>query len=65
MLALQMNHINDKLRAKLPPSDTRLRPDLRAWEAAELDLATKEKDRLEDNQRKRNNKQLRKRSLSI
>ena len=48
-----MNHISDKLRAKLPPSDTRLRPDLKAWEAAELDLATKEKDRLEENQRKR------------
>ena len=53
MLALQMNNLNDKLKSQLPPTDTRLRPDLRAWEAAELDLASKEKDRLEENQRKR------------
>ena len=49
MLGLQMNHISDELKAKLPPTDTRLRPDTRAWEAAELELATKEKERLENN----------------
>ena len=49
MLAVQMNNISDKLKAKLPPTDTRLRPDLKAWEAADLDLATREKERLEDN----------------
>ena len=52
-LALQMNNITPKLKAKLPPTDSRLRPDIRAWEEAQLDLATKEKDRLEENQRKR------------
>ena len=53
MVALQCNNLNDRLKSKLPPTDTRLRPDLRAWEHAELDEASKEKERLEENQRKR------------
>lgn len=45
--------MSDKLKEKLPPTDTRLRPDMRAWEHAELELASKEKERLEENQRAR------------
>ena len=56
MLALQMNHCPPELRKKLPPSDSRLRPDMRAWEEAEHELAAKEKDRLENNQRMRRKK---------
>lgn len=56
MLALQMNHCPPELRKKLPPSDSRLRPDMRAWEEAEHELAAKEKDRLENNQRIRRKK---------
>jgi hypothetical protein len=33
-----------------------LRPDLRAWEEGNLDLASSEKTRLEENQRQRRNK---------
>lgn len=54
--ALQMNLISDDLAKKLPPTDARLRPDLRAWENGDFDLATKEKDRLENNQRQRRTK---------
>lgn len=32
---LQLNHLTDKLRAKLPPTDSRLRPDQRALEQGE------------------------------
>ena len=45
--ALQLNLLPDKLMKKLPPTDSRLRPDIRAWENGEADLATKEKERLE------------------
>jgi hypothetical protein len=54
--ALQLNYLTPSLEQKLPPTDSRLRPDLRAWENGNLDLATSEKTRLEDNQRQRRNK---------
>lgn len=44
------------LKAALPPTDARLRPDLRAWEQGNFELATEEKDRLEGNQVKRREK---------
>ena len=31
-MALQMNHMSEELRSKLPPTDSRLRPDIRLWE---------------------------------
>lgn len=37
----------------MPPTDSRLRGDLRAWDRADLDTAISEKNRLEDNQRAR------------
>lgn len=49
--ALQLNYLPDSLRNKIPPTDSRLRSDLRAWDQANLTLATKEKTRLEQNQR--------------
>lgn len=50
---LQMNHINDALKERLPPTDARFRPDQRAFENGDYDLATKEKHRLEEAQRAR------------
>ena len=50
-----MNDISEILKNKLPPTDSRLRPDIRHWEHANLELASKEKSRLENNQRKRRN----------
>ena len=41
----------DRLRPYLPPTDTRLRPDQRAMEDGEYDLAATEKNRVEERQR--------------
>lgn len=41
----------DRLRPYLPPTDTRLRPDQRAMEDGEYDLAATEKTRVEEKQR--------------
>lgn len=48
-----MNYLTDNLKNKLPPTDTRLRPDLSCWEAGKIDEANKWKTILEVNQRKR------------
>ena len=50
---LQMNYMSDQLKQKLPPTDCRLRGDMRAWEQADMDRASAEKARLEQNQRVR------------
>ena len=41
----------DRLRPLLPPTDTRFRPDQRAMEDGEYDLAATEKNRVEEKQR--------------
>ncbi|KAI4205977.1 MAG: hypothetical protein LQ346_001356 [Caloplaca aetnensis] len=41
----------DRLRPLLPPTDTRLRPDQRAMEDGQYDLAATEKNRVEEKQR--------------
>ena len=46
-----LNDINDNLKPWLPPTDTRLRPDQRAMEDGEYDLAATEKNRVEEKQR--------------
>jgi oxysterol-binding protein 1 len=46
-----LNAVPDTLRAKLPPTDTRLRPDQRAMEDGEYDFAATEKNRVEEKQR--------------
>lgn len=48
---ITLNALPDNLRPYLPPTDTRLRPDQRAMENGEYDLAAKEKVRLEEKQR--------------
>lgn len=53
ILSLQLGVLSEALQAKLPPTDCRLRPDMRAWELADLKLATEEKNRMENNQRSR------------
>ncbi|KAI8283590.1 Oxysterol-binding 2 [Colletotrichum sp. SAR11_57] len=50
---LTFNHIDDKLRPWIAPTDSRLRPDQRAMEDGEYDYAAEEKDRLEVAQRAR------------
>jgi len=46
-----LNAVTDRLRPWLPPTDTRLRPDQRAMENGEYDLAATEKNRVEEKQR--------------
>ena len=49
--AIQLNNLPDELKPKLPPTDSRLRPDQRALENGDLDQAAEEKNRLEEKQR--------------
>ena len=44
-------YLPDNLRPLLPPTDTRLRPDQRAMEDGEYELAASEKNRVEEKQR--------------
>ncbi|KAL8715480.1 MAG: hypothetical protein Q9220_000814 [cf. Caloplaca sp. 1 TL-2023] len=44
-------HLPDRLRPLLPPTDTRFRPDQRAMEDGEYDKAATEKNRVEEKQR--------------
>ncbi|KAJ6790361.1 hypothetical protein PWT90_08557 [Aphanocladium album] len=53
---LTFNHIDEKLKQWIAPTDSRLRPDQRAMEDGEYDLAATEKNRLEENQRARRRK---------
>jgi hypothetical protein len=46
-----LNALPDRLREHLAPTDTRLRPDQRAMEDGEYDLAAVEKNRVEEKQR--------------
>jgi len=50
---LNLNNMNDELKKILPPSDSRYRPDQRALENQEIDMASSEKHRLEEKQRAR------------
>ena len=51
--ALQINVLSEEMQKKLPPTDGRFRSDMRSWDQANLELATKEKLRLELNQKAR------------
>ena len=46
-----MNEMSAELRQKLPPTDSRLRPDQRALENGDLKFASSEKQRIEEKQR--------------
>ncbi|KAH2915358.1 hypothetical protein KXW73_004897 [Aspergillus fumigatus] len=48
---ITLNALPEGLREHLPPTDTRLRPDQRAMEDGEYDLAANEKHRVEEKQR--------------
>ncbi|PLN77706.1 Oxysterol-binding protein-domain-containing protein [Aspergillus taichungensis] len=48
---ITLNDLPEGLKEHLPPTDTRLRPDQRAMEEGEYDLAAEEKHRVEEKQR--------------
>ncbi len=50
---MTLNEITDDLIGKLPPTDSRYRPDVRALENGQLELAEEEKSRVEQLQRAR------------
>jgi len=50
---ITLNEMTADLKGKLPPTDSRYRPDVRALEEGNLDFAEAEKDRLEELQRER------------
>lgn len=50
---ITLNEITDDIKGKLPPTDSRFRPDVRALEDGDIDEAEKEKVRLEECQRDR------------
>ncbi|KAI0048392.1 hypothetical protein FA95DRAFT_1558038 [Auriscalpium vulgare] len=50
---ITLNEITRDLRGRIPPTDSRLRPDVRALEEGDLDTAEHEKERLEEVQRAR------------
>lgn len=52
-MTLQLNHLNVYNNKSLPPTDSRFRPDQRALEFRQLELAAEEKNRLEEKQRQR------------
>nr|XP_061790250.1 oxysterol-binding protein-related protein 1 [Nerophis lumbriciformis] len=49
--AMQLNELNEDMKAVLPRTDCRMRPDIRAMENGDIDLASDEKKRLEEKQR--------------
>ncbi|KAF3649761.1 Oxysterol-binding protein-related protein 1D [Capsicum annuum] len=55
--AITLNELSPELRKKLPPTDSRLRPDQRFLENGEYDMADTEKLRLEQRQREASKRQ--------
>ncbi|EEB95519.1 hypothetical protein MPER_05497 [Moniliophthora perniciosa FA553] len=51
--SITLNEITNDITGKLPPTDSRLRPDVRALEEGDLDTAEAEKSRVEEAQRDR------------
>lgn len=49
--AMTLNHLPESLQKYIAPTDSRLRPDQRAMEVGEYEIASNEKTRLEEKQR--------------
>uniref|UniRef100_A0A673CWI1 Oxysterol-binding protein n=1 Tax=Sphaeramia orbicularis TaxID=375764 RepID=A0A673CWI1_9TELE len=49
--AMQLNELEKSMEGVIPTTDSRLRPDIRAMENGDIDLASAEKKRLEEKQR--------------
>ncbi|KAF7982052.1 hypothetical protein HWV62_30330 [Athelia sp. TMB] len=53
---ITLNEVTPDIEGKLPPTDSRFRPDVRALEEGDVDEAEEQKQRLEDAQRERRKK---------
>lgn len=51
LFAMLLNELDDETKSHLPPTDCRLRPDIRKMENGDIDGAAEEKNRLEEKQR--------------
>ncbi|XP_035229023.1 oxysterol-binding protein-related protein 2-like isoform X1 [Stegodyphus dumicola] len=51
LFAMSLNELAEELKDELPPTDSRLRPDIRKLEEGDIDGAAFEKNRLEEKQR--------------
>uniref|UniRef100_A0A3B3TC93 Oxysterol-binding protein n=1 Tax=Paramormyrops kingsleyae TaxID=1676925 RepID=A0A3B3TC93_9TELE len=51
LFAMQLNELDKDMEGVIPKTDCRLRPDIRAMENGDIDLASEEKKRLEEKQR--------------
>lgn len=51
LFSMCLNELHDHMLQTLPPTDSRLRPDVRILEEGNIDLAGEEKNRLEEKQR--------------
>ncbi|CAG2166837.1 unnamed protein product, partial [Oppiella nova] len=51
LFSMSLNQLTDALTARLPPTDSRFRPDVRKLEEGDLESAALEKNRLEEKQR--------------
>ncbi|CAG2112573.1 unnamed protein product, partial [Medioppia subpectinata] len=51
LFSMSLNQLTDSLAARLPPTDSRFRPDVRKLEEGDLESAALEKNRLEEKQR--------------
>ncbi|CAE1172054.1 OSBPL1_2 [Acanthosepion pharaonis] len=51
LFAMMLNQLTDNIKDTLPPTDSRLRPDIRLLEEGDIDTAALEKNRLEEKQR--------------
>ncbi|XP_056303759.1 oxysterol-binding protein-related protein 1 isoform X2 [Danio aesculapii] len=49
--AMQLNELDKEIESVIPKTDSRLRPDIRAMENGDIDMASEEKKRLEEKQR--------------
>ncbi|KAJ8012109.1 hypothetical protein DPEC_G00065260 [Dallia pectoralis] len=49
--AMQLNELEEEMKGVLPPTDCRLRPDIKAMENGDIDMASAEKKRVEEKQR--------------
>ncbi|XP_062260025.1 oxysterol-binding protein-related protein 1-like isoform X2 [Platichthys flesus] len=49
--AMELNELEESMEGVIPPTDSRLRPDISAMENGDIDLASAEKKRLEEKQR--------------
>ncbi|CAG5134914.1 unnamed protein product, partial [Candidula unifasciata] len=55
LFAMSLNELTPEMASKLPPTDSRFRPDIRSMEEGKIDHSAEEKNRVEEKQREARN----------